>query len=181
MAGGREPDTGHFLPGNRFWEARSSHGRNPLFTDPQDLWDACCEYFEWNESNPLHMAKAFGYEGAVTVEPIPVMRALTIGGLCLFLDIDETTWRGWKKDRSDLIPIITRAEAIIYKQKFEGASANLLNANIIARDLGLADKSELTGRDGEPIKVQHDVALANLIEEAKKLGIDPASFGIGEG
>ena len=93
---GRDPDSGHFLPGNRFWEARSSHGANPKFTNPEDLWDACCQYFEWNESNPLHEAKAFSYEGCVTVEALPVMRALTIGGLCLFLDIDETTWRGWR-------------------------------------------------------------------------------------
>ena len=33
--------------------------------------------------------------------------------------------------------------AVIRTQKFEGASAGLLNANIIARDLGLSDKTEL--------------------------------------
>ena len=30
----------------------------------------------------------------------------------------------------------------------------MLNANIIARDLGLSDKSELTGKGGGPIKIQ---------------------------
>lgn len=142
MAEARDQKTGRFLPGNRFWEARSSAGPKPKFTDPDKLWDACCEYFAWNEDNPLHEAKAFAYEGNVTVEALPKMRAMTIGGLCMFLDVDETTWRGWKKDRSDLLPIITRAEEVIYRQKFEGASANLLSANIIARDLGLSDKSE---------------------------------------
>lgn len=39
--------------GNRFWEARSSHGRNPKFESPEALWAACCEYFEWVEANPL--------------------------------------------------------------------------------------------------------------------------------
>lgn len=167
-----------FLPGNKFWEARSSHGRNPKFTDPDDLWQACCEYFQWNEDNPLYEMKAFSYEGCVTQEPIAKMRALTIGGLCLFLDIDETTWRGWKRDRSDLIPIITRAERVIYKQKFEGASADLLNANIISRDLGLANKTELTGKDGGAIAVK-DASEDALIEEAKRLGIDPTSLGLG--
>ena len=33
-------------------------------------------------------------------------------------------------------------------QKFAGAAADLLNANIIARDLGLADKQDLTNSDG---------------------------------
>nr|WP_261640834.1 DNA-packaging protein [Erwinia mallotivora] len=36
-----------------------------------------------------------------------------------------------------------RAEQIIYNQKFTGAAADLLNANIIARELGLADKREV--------------------------------------
>lgn len=173
----RDPSTGHFLPGNKFWLARSSHGPKPKFTNPDDLWDACVEYFEWNAANPLYEAKAFAYEGCVTVEYMPLMRAMTIEGLCLFLDIDVTTWRGWRENRTDLIPVITRAETVIRKQKFEGASANLLNANIIARDLGLADKSELTGKDGSAIKVEtRNQSLDDLVDEARKLGIDPEVF-----
>jgi hypothetical protein len=129
--------------GNRFWEARSSHGANPKFEHPSDLWDACLEYFEWVESNPLYEDKLVTFQGAATHEPVAKMRAMTIGGLCVFLDIDETSWRGWRESREDLIPVIARVERIIRAQKFEGASADLLNANIIARDLGLADKQEL--------------------------------------
>ena len=38
--------------------------------------------------------------------------------------------------------VIERIEQTVYSQKFEGAAAGLLNANIIARDLGLADRRE---------------------------------------
>lgn len=138
-------EAGRFLPGNRFWEARSSAGPNPKFDGPDALWAACVEYFQWVEDNPLHEAKAFAYEGVVKVEALPKMRAMTIGGLCLFLDITDQTWRDWKAGRSDLVGVISRAEAIIYQQKFTGAAADLLNPNIIARDLGLADKKELSG------------------------------------
>ena len=31
--------------GNQFWKARSSHGRNPIFVSPDDLWTAASEYF----------------------------------------------------------------------------------------------------------------------------------------
>lgn len=48
------------------------------------------------------------------------------------------------------------AEEIIRRQKFEGAAADLFNPNIIARDLGLADKSELTGKDGGPIETKSE-------------------------
>lgn len=172
-------NAGRFLPGNRFWEARSKHGRNPKFNNPDDLWDACCEYFNWNADNPLYEDNLVTFQGTATHEPIAKMRAMTIAGLCLFLDITEGTWFEWKKSRPDLSEVITRAEMIIRKQKFEGASAGLLNANIIARDLGLADKQELTGKDGGPIKTEvRDVNASELIEEAKRLGIDPAVMGI---
>lgn len=149
-------DDGRFSAGNRFWQARSSHGRNPLFTDPEALWDACCEYFDWNDANPLYEDNLVTFQGHATHEPLAKMRAMTISGLCMFLDVDETTWRGWRADRADLIPIITRAESVIYRQKFEGASASMLNPNIIARDLGLADKKELSNPDGtmRPVVVE---------------------------
>lgn len=141
-------DSGRFLPGNRFWEARSSAGPKPKFADGEALWSSCVEYFEWVEDNPLLEEKGFAFQGVVTKEQFSKMRAMTIGGLCLFLDVDMTTWRDWKENRPDLSPVITRAEAIIYQQKFTGAAADLLNPNIIARDLGLADKTDATSSDG---------------------------------
>jgi len=141
-------EAGRFLPGNRFWEARSTHGAKPKFAKADDLWDACTQYFEWVSDNPLMETKGFAFQGTVTKETFPKMRAMTIGGLCLFLDVDETTWRDWKETRPDLSPVITRAEAIIFQQKFTGAAADLLNPNIIARDLGLADKRDHQSSDG---------------------------------
>ncbi len=139
--------------GNQFWKARSSHGRKPIFASPEDLWNAAVEYFEWVEANPLYEAKAFAFQGVVTVESLPKMRAMTIGGLCIFLDIDQTTWSEYGR-REDFFRVVTRVEAIIRDQKFAGAAADLLNPNIIARDLGLADKSELSGKGGAPIEIE---------------------------
>lgn len=150
----RDPGTGRFLPGNKLWEARSSHGRNPKFSNPDDLWDACCQYFEWADSNPLFEDKVTSFQGVNTHEPVAKLRAMTLQGLCLFIDVTMKQWIEWRKDRADLSDVITRAEAVIYQQKFAGAAADLLNANIIARDLGLADKSELTGKDGGPIEMK---------------------------
>ena len=138
--------------GNQFWKARRSHGRKQKFANPDELWAACVEYFEWVEDNPLWAAKAFAYQGEVAIAKIPKMRAMTLGGLCIFLDIDFKSWVGWRAKREDLFHVTTRVEEIIRQQKFEGAAANLLNANIIARDLGLEDRKEHSGRDGGPIE-----------------------------
>ncbi|QDW34429.1 DNA-packaging protein [Yersinia sp. KBS0713] len=147
--------------GNRFWEARSSHGRNPKFESADALWAACCEYFEWVEANPLWEMKAFAYQGAVTQEPIAKMRAMTLTGLCLFLDIADSTWQTFRV-REDLSVITTRAEKVIYDQKFSGAAADLLNANIIARDLGLKEQSQV--EDVTPDKGDRDKRRSRIKE-----------------
>ena len=166
--------------GNRFWEARSSHGRDPKFDSPETLWNACKEYFEWVEDNPLEESKAFAYQGVITIAVLPKMRAMTISGLCLFLDIGETTWQRYR-DNEDFRVITTRVEKIIYNQKFSGAAADLLNANIIARDLGLRDESKVdhTSSDGSMSPKQtKDLTDDELEAELAKYGIEkPTASG----
>lgn len=135
--------------GNKFWLQRSSHGRKPIFASPDDLWNAACEYFNWCYETPLYETKAFAYEGAVTQEELPKMRAMTIQGLCFFLDISDDSWANYCK-KDDFIGICNNIKRVIFAQKFEGASAGLLNASIIARELGLADKQDIT-TNGESI------------------------------
>jgi hypothetical protein len=139
--------------GNQFWTARSSHGRSPIFAASDDLWNACLEYFEWVDANPLKETRAFGSkDGPQTIE-LPKMRAMTIVGLCLFLNISRNTWRSYR-EKEEFSGTVERVDAIIRTQKFQGAAADLLNANIIARDLGLADKQEYSGPGGGPIKTE---------------------------
>lgn len=130
--------------GNRFWEARSTHGRNPLFKNPDKLWDACSQYFKWVEENPLKEEKATQYQGVFIKDTVNKMRAMTYSGLCIFLDIDDITWKNYR-EREDFFRVTKKVEQIIRDQKFSGAAADLLNANIIARDLGLVDKKEVEG------------------------------------
>ena len=126
---------------NQFWKARSKHGRDKIFATPAALRDAAEEYFEWIEQNPLKEEKIFQYQGAIVDGSISKMRAMTITGLCRFLHITLPTWEEYKK-RNDFTYITREIEEIIKDQKFAGAAADLLNANIIARDLGLSDKKE---------------------------------------
>jgi len=128
---------------NQFWKLRTKHGRDKIFTTPEILWSACVEYFESIAKNPL-------YETIVQsgkIYELPKMRAMTIEGLCIFLDIDTDTFLLYcdkeNKSYKDFIGVTTRVKEIIRTQKFEGAAAGFLNANIIARDLGLKDASSL--------------------------------------
>lgn len=140
--------------GNSFWKMRTKHGRDAMFDDAEKLREACCEYFQWTEDNPLWEDKVGFYEGAATHTDTAKMRAMTISGLCLYLGIGPDTWRDWRGKRDDLTAVIRWADEVIKTQKFQGAAAGLLNANIIARDLGLSDKQLIQNLDenGNPMR-----------------------------
>lgn len=144
------------MKGNQFWKQRSRHGRLPTFPEgpegAQKLLEACEDYFAWCEENPLYEEKAFAYEGEITTHDSPKLRAFTLNGLTLFIDVTDQTWINWRNHRPDLLEVIQWAEKVIKDQKFVAAAAGLLNANIISRDLGLADKTELTGPGGGPVQ-----------------------------
>lgn len=134
---------------NRFWMARSSLGPKPVFESPEMLWAAATEYFEWASDNPLYEAKAFAYEGLVQVKELPKMRAFTLHGLCLFLDISRQTFENALKGVPGTLGAVPGMQEMaqliaetIRDQKFTGAAADLLNAGIISRDIGLAEKVE---------------------------------------
>jgi len=133
--------------GNQFWKLRSRHGREKLFATPELLWEAACEYFQWCEDNPLEEEKVFQYQGEIVRTKVKKMRAMLLSQLCLYLDCSTSYFRAFKstlqEEDKDFLTIINKIEETIYNQKFQGASADLLNANIIARDLGLTDKREI--------------------------------------
>lgn len=124
------------------------------FETPEALQEAVLEYFQWLEENPLKESKLVSYQGVSTLETVPKMRAATIDGLCLHAGITSQTWRNFREERDDLFGVIAWAERCIREQKFTGAAADLLNANIISRDLGLADRAELSGPNGQPMQVE---------------------------
>ncbi len=136
-----------FKVGNHAWKARSIHGRKPIFEDADTLYTACLQYFQWCEDTPLMTVELVKYQGEAKQVQVPKMRAMTIAGLCNFLDISASTWKSYRTN-PDFMGVIERIESIIYVQKFEGAAADMLNANIISRELGLADKQEVKNRGG---------------------------------
>lgn len=160
---------------NKFWKLRSKHGRDKLFKTPTLMWDAACEYFDWCEKNPFleteaKVVSAGNNKGSdiETVE-IPKMRPFTMQGLCLYLNCNTAYFRDFKdglkgktdKLAKDFSSVIATIEDTVYNQKFSGAAAGFLNANIIARDLGLKDNTDITtGGEKLPEKDTH-ITLSN--------------------
>lgn len=141
-------------------------GRMPLIQSPEELLVIAQEYFEWCEANPMWEDKLVTFQGFATHEPVPKMRLRTVTTLCFFLGINQSTWSLWRNERPDLKEAIDQIEARIKEENKHGASAELMNANFVARVLGLADRQEHTGKDGGPLTTQHvEVDLSQLAED----------------
>lgn len=182
-------EKGLFLPGNKIWEASAPFGAPRKFETPNQLWEKCREYFDFCEDNPLYEDHVIAFQGHAKHEPVAKMRAATNAGLCVFLGINRTTWQNWRNDREDLKDVIDYVDAIIEDRNVTGAAAGSLNATLIARLVGLADKQELTGKDGGPIKTEElnsDAAsfssrMARLSASAVESGDSEADTGCESG
>ena len=160
--------------GNQFWKARAKHGRGKIFSTPKQLLDAACEYFQWVEDNPLKESRLVSYQGKSVLEEVPLMRAMTIEGLTRFLSVNSVYFNQFEsaldlttKKGKDFSKVICEIKETMRDQKFSGASAGLLNPNIIARDLGLTDKKEINGDILNP--------LTEVIREISGKTLGPSS------
>jgi len=136
--------------GNTYWKLAKGFGvgKSKKYK-PNELWEKALDYFEWIEKNPLKEERVFANGVRMKVDK---MRAMTILGFCLFANISRELFDNYSNDET-YIDITTRIRDVIYTQKLEGAAADLLNTNIIARELGLKDRSDVTTNENE-IKIQ---------------------------
>lgn len=129
---------------NEFYKLRLDLSNDGKKISVKQLAIKCQEYIDFCLENPL-MEVDFKGKDATEVK-MPKMRAMNIMGLCHWLGIVTATWYGWKKE-DKYLSVITRVEQIFYNQKFQGAAAGMLNPNIIARDLGLRDHTQMNVQD----------------------------------
>jgi hypothetical protein len=133
--------------GNNYWEFRNKHGRDFKYT-PELLWDEAVKYFKWiSESTWVKKEPIKSGDMAGTTMDVPTTTPMSIKGFCLFADIDFTTFENYESNQEqykDFFHITKRVRHIIESQQFEGATVGAYNPNIIARTLGLSEKTDLT-------------------------------------
>jgi hypothetical protein len=129
----------------------------PFKYTPDQFDIAWQQYFQWCDDNPWYKNEAIkSGDFAGTIVKVPTARPYTEIGFCAFHNHGEhflnqlSKYLDGKEDKSSkqLAYILTQARAKCRAQKFEGAAVGAFNANIIARDLGLVDKKDVTS-DGK--------------------------------
>lgn len=145
------------------WEIGASRlGQPPCFNSPKEMLERAIEYFKWCEDNPLGEHKIFAQQGAIVDGEVKHKRPYTQAGLCVYLGISEQTWRNYRDSNPDYFEVTKLITDAMYDQKFAGASAGIFNANIIARDLGLKDKSEIDHQSSDGSMSPKDTSKAVL-------------------
>ena len=131
---------------------------SPIYSNPELLLAKALQYLELVETHPIPLEEVHvNAEGKTTRYKKYKRRVPTVEGLCTFLGIGRHLWYVTYKKHQAFREVIDKIETWIYAVKFEGATSGEFNANVIMRDLGLADrvKNELSGPDGGPI--EHEV------------------------
>ena len=131
---------------NQFFKNRSKHGRDLLFATPELLWEAACEYFNWCDAHPWYKVEAIkSGDMAGELMKVPTVRPYSLSGLAYYVGASESWWRNFKINKNlsdDILTVITQIETVIDTQQFEGGAVGAFNQNIIARKLGLVEKTE---------------------------------------
>ncbi len=121
-------------------------GLQKAIKTPAELWELFEEYEKDLKDKPKHRYEFNAKIGDLVA--IPLERPLTWSRFDDFVytkgiiqDLED--YRQNTGGRyADFKGVVTRINSRMYADKFEGASCGVYNANIIARDLGLADKKE---------------------------------------
>jgi len=120
-------------------------GRDRFYSEPQEMWTDAVLYFEWasSEEASVDEHKIFNSATGPSHTNIDHARPFTIREYCLYVGISQDTWQRYKK-RPEYKDVTEAIKDIIYSQKFAGAAVNIYNMQIIARDLGLVERSDVT-------------------------------------
>ena len=105
-----------FKHNNKFWKLRSSHGRKPIFSSPEQLWEAAEEYFDYIDDNPEMIVETVKFQGMATVIGVPHRRNMSEDGLIEYLDIALSTWQSYK-EKPDFSVVTEKICRIIKIQK----------------------------------------------------------------
>ena len=128
---------------------------NKYIETPEKLWELFESYVEKERSNPMYKVEYVGKDGDRVDTPLQV--PITFEGFeCYLADegiIQDLGKYSANTDNAytEFVTIITRIRNNCFVQNFKGASVGLFNANIIAKKLGLIEKTQMDLKTEQPL------------------------------
>ena len=167
-----ETTKAQFEKGNQIQRltARDILGNNKKYETPELLLDRCLDYFEDVDNNPsVSHEITTTNKGSQTTKEVYKKNPYTLEGLCVFLRLYSLRdYRG----RSEFSHVFSFIDKVIYNNKFSGASRGDFSATIIARDLGLTERTDNsnnnTNTNTEMTPEERDRRIAELEKKMRR-------------
>lgn len=122
--------------------------KNKYIETPERMWELFCEYVKHEKNNPMFKVDYVGKDGEEKDTPLQV--PITFEGFECYLADEEYIqdlgdYASNKDGRySDYATIITRIRKNCFVQNYKGAAVGLFNANLVAKKIGLTEKTDST-------------------------------------
>lgn len=118
-------------------------GRPRKFRQPIKLLEAFGEYLEDRKSREIEIKESeegfYGEADHSKTKTKTFMHPLSIADFCIFLGMSRAWWNALPEE---FLGVKEKIADYIFTYQLKGAEVGLFNANIVARELGLADKRE---------------------------------------
>lgn len=117
---------------------------------PERLWELFEAYVLHERNNPMFKTEYVGRDGNEVKTALDT--PITFEGFECYLSangiIEDLGQYSANRDEAytEYVPIIARISKNCYVHNFKGAAVGLFNANLIARKLGLTEKTDTTNR-----------------------------------
>lgn len=174
-----------WIKGPEYWKELKAKGwsKPKAIETPEKMWELFLEYVADVDDNPATKEEqARGGKLKIDLDSVEINDKVVFkvqrpyswvgfeaflalkGVICSNLSEYKSNRKGGYEAYSEVVACIDK---IMYNQKFEGATMGHFNANLIARDLGLAEKREVAA------KLEDDLDYSKLsdaaLEEIAKL------------
>lgn len=135
---------------NQYYLKRIVSGRPPKYT-PKQWAEKMMDYLDYMDGHTWDKQEAIKSGDKVgTLISVPTKTPLTIQGFCNFAGVSSELYARYKSDKGfeDYHGITTYMDGIIKQNQLEGSMVGAYNPNIVARLLGLAEKTETDHTSG---------------------------------
>jgi hypothetical protein len=127
--------------------------KHKYIESPEKMWELFCEYVKHESEHPMSKVDYVGKDGKEVETKLET--PITFDGFECYLadkgvinDLGHYT-QNLDNRYAEYVPIVTRIQKNCFVHNFKGAAVGLFNPNLIARKLGLTEKTENTNRNIE--------------------------------
>lgn len=132
-------------------------GRPRIYT-PGELWAVFVEYVEWMAQIPAKLERPFA-SGIISITN--TKRALSLRSFYIYAGINRLAFYNYES-KPEFATVTEYIRDVIFEQKFDGATRGEFDPNIIARDLGLGENLDITGRFDPSKKIKVTFGEGNI-------------------